>query len=448
MKTKLLLVLSLIPALLFGAAGDIKIDRKNSSDNAWIATIFAKQNNALIGTSAAGVPQLITASGGVTISAGSILLDTSATVQFAKLGLGVANTNGALMFANGTTAAAGIYFGTDTTLYKTAQGNLTFSGNGSASTALTIDNLTGSSNASIFLTGRNGGTGAIASIFADQTGGLSLSSATGRVLNLQTGGGTVFSLSSAGAITATPTARASGVASYFTMNTPADTIQTASTESIGEWWKTATRQWANSGTVVVQREHLWEGLTYTANSGTQTFTDVFTGAFTAPIQGSNAAITRGHSLGVIDSTSATSSITGGFIVAATAGTAATSVGIGGGNINAGGSITFGKTVVSTPTSLTYASPTSVDVTLASCYTVTTVNATGSVTFNATAGGTAGQEMTIIITNDATSAKTITFGTNFNTTGTLTASAVSRRTTITFKSDGTTFHETGRAVLTN
>ncbi len=110
-------------------------------------------------------------------------------------------------------------------------------------------------------------------------------------------------------------------------------------------------------------------------------------------------------------------------------------------------VSVAKTFITTPSALTYASPTSVDVTLASCFTVTTVNATGSVTFNATAGGTAGQEMTILITNDATSAKTITFGTNFLSTGTLTASAASRHTSITFKSDGTSWYETGRAVLT-
>lgn len=112
------------------------------------------------------------------------------------------------------------------------------------------------------------------------------------------------------------------------------------------------------------------------------------------------------------------------------------------------SATITGRLVETPSALTYASPTSVDVTLASVYTVTTVNATGSVTFNATAGGTAGQQMTILITNDATSAKTITFGTNFLSTGTLTASAASRHTSITFCSNGTSWFETGRAVMTN
>lgn len=111
-----------------------------------------------------------------------------------------------------------------------------------------------------------------------------------------------------------------------------------------------------------------------------------------------------------------------------------------------GSLRLGSTLIQKVSALTYASPTSVDVTLGTVFTVTTVNATGSVTFNATAGGTAGQPMTIIITNDATSAKTITFGTNFVANGTLTASGVNKVTTIQFMSNGTNFYEVSRTVL--
>ena len=64
----------------------------------------------------------------------------------------------------------------------------------------------------------------------------------------------------------------------------------------------------------------------------------------APIQGTNQTITRGHSLLIVDSTSAASAITGGIVISTTLGTAATSVGIGGGNINLGGSITTGAGV--------------------------------------------------------------------------------------------------------
>lgn len=79
-----------------------------------------------------------------------------------------------------------------------------------------------------------------------------------------------------------------------------------------------------------------------SNASAGTITD----AFNENAQGPAAAalsqvITRPHTLGVHDSTSASSAITGGLVVAATYGTAATSTGIGGGNVNTGGSITTG-----------------------------------------------------------------------------------------------------------
>src|SRR6266852_6427043 len=142
-----------------------------------------------------------------------------------------------------------------------------------------------------------------------------------------------------------PAARSSGTAPYFTLNIPADTLQTAATESIGIKTVTATRQWATSGTVALQRENFFAGPTYSSQNASTTFTDAFTFYITPPIAGTNAIFTRGHTLAIVDATSAASSITGGFIVATTLGTAATSVGIGGGNINAGGIIT-GNTLVS------------------------------------------------------------------------------------------------------
>ncbi len=95
--------------------------------------------------------------------------------------------------------------------------------------------------------------------------------------------------------------------------------------------------------------------------------------------------------------------------------------------------------------LTYASPTSVDVTLGNAFKVTTVNATGSVTFNATAGGTAGQWLEFTIVNDATSGKTITWGTNFSSNGTL-VGTISKVATIGFKSDGTKWYEKYRTLV--
>lgn len=79
------------------------------------------------------------------------------------------------------------------------------------------------------------------------------------------------------------------------------------------------------------------------NASAGLITDAFNTIFAGPaaVAGSQQASTRSHTVGIVDSTSASSSITGGLVVAATLGTSATSVGIGGGNINAGGTIISG-----------------------------------------------------------------------------------------------------------
>lgn len=97
------------------------------------------------------------------------------------------------------------------------------------------------------------------------------------------------------------------------------------------------------------------------------------------------------------------------------------------------------------TVVTYASPTSINVALGHSFKTTTVHATGSVTFNATGTGVTDQELTIIIVNDATGAKTITFGTNFKSIGTL-VGTVSKQATIRFISDGTNWIEVGRTLV--
>lgn len=149
-----------------------------------------------------------------------------------------------------------------------------------------------------------------------------------------------------GIATFTPPVRSSGVASYFTLTPPTDTGQTASTESIGANFATGTRTWAD-GTVALQRERFFAGPTYNKTTTSATFTDVFNSYFTPPVAGSGVTFTRGHTLGIVDSTSAISAITGGLVVAATLGTAPTSVGIGGGNIFAGGSISVGTSPAQT-----------------------------------------------------------------------------------------------------
>lgn len=182
------------------------------------------------------------------------------------------------------------------------------------------------------------GTGSVTSVAASAgiTGGTITTTGT---LSLDL----TYSPTWTGVHTFTPVARSSGAAAYFVINIPADTAVTASAEAIGTKNVTAIRTWATTGTVPLQRENFFAGPTYASASASQTFTDVFTMYFTPPIAGTNAIFTRGHTLGIVDSTAATSSITGGLIVAAALGTASTSVGIGGGNIYAGGNLNVAGT---------------------------------------------------------------------------------------------------------
>lgn len=174
---------------------------------------------------------------------------------------------------------------------------------------------------------------------------ITLAGTDGTTMTFPASSDTVVGLAATQTITGiktfSPTLRSSGSSSYFIITTPADTGQTAATESIGIKTITATRTWATTGTVALQREIYLAGPTYASASASQTFTDAATLYIDKPIAGTNAIFTRGHSLVIVDSTSAASAITGGFVIATTLGTSATSVGIGGGNINAGGTLIVG-----------------------------------------------------------------------------------------------------------
>lgn len=104
-----------------------------------------------------------------------------------------------------------------------------------------------------------------------------------------------FSFTWTGIHTFTPTARTSGVASYFVINIPADTGLTASTESIGFKFVTATRTWA-TGALTTQEEVFFAAPTY-AFAGSSTLTNAATVSISgAPIAGSNATITNSYAL--------------------------------------------------------------------------------------------------------------------------------------------------------
>lgn len=104
-----------------------------------------------------------------------------------------------------------------------------------------------------------------------------------------------------------------------------------------------------------------------------------------------------------------------------------------------GATVLGTTVVNTPHVV---AALAIDVTAGVVF---TKSVSTDSTFTASAAGTAGQSIELIISVDGTQ-RVITFGSNLNSSGTLTIPA-SKIGTITFRSDGTAFRETGRAILT-
>lgn len=114
--------------------------------------------------------------------------------------------------------------------------------------------------------------------------------------------------------TLTPSARSSGVASFFNLNAPADTGQTASTESIGINIAGSTRTWA-TGALTTQRGTVF-GANTIAFAAASTVTNLIGVDFLDPIAGANATATNIFGLrankvqftGIMDSSSATSKI--------------------------------------------------------------------------------------------------------------------------------------------
>jgi len=91
---------------------------------------------------------------------------------------------------------------------------------------------------------------------------------------------------------------------------------------------------------------------------------------------------------------------------------------------------------------TYAATISLIISLVNVYKTTTIDAVGNATINASNQGTPGQMISILITNDATSNKVITFGNNFKSSGTLTGTT-NKTAVVSFISDGINFYELSR-----
>lgn len=120
-------------------------------------------------------------------------------------------------------------------------------------------------------------------------------------------------------LTLAPSARTSGTASYFTITAPADTGQTASTESKGINITGATRTWAD-GTVTTQREYFFGAPTYNKTTTAATFTNAGTVVISgSPIAGTGVTITNPYALWVQGGISHFGSLIGGSPLAAIGG---------------------------------------------------------------------------------------------------------------------------------
>lgn len=123
-------------------------------------------------------------------------------------------------------------------------------------------------------------------------------------------------------------------------------------------------------------------------------------------------------------------VVGGLAVATTPGASPTTI------ISSTGAVT----ATMTSTALDVASPSTLTASAANLFTITP---TGNVTINAT-GLTVGRRVVLIVLTSGTNSYTITFGTNFKSTGTLATGTTSGKYFIVeFISDGTNLYEIAR-----
>ena len=158
----------------------------------------------------------------------------------------------------------------------------------------TLKNASGTLAFTTDITGTNSGTNT-----GDQTTIVGITG-TKAQFNTAVSDGDIVFLDSADTITGiktfSPTARASGAASYLTVNSPADTGITAATESKGTNFTGSTRTWAD-GTVTTQREYFFGKPTYNKTTTAATFTTANTVSISgAPVAGTGVTITNPYAL--------------------------------------------------------------------------------------------------------------------------------------------------------
>jgi hypothetical protein len=105
---------------------------------------------------------------------------------------------------------------------------------------------------------------------------------------------------------------------------------------------------------------------------------------------------------------------------------------------------IGRRFISAMDTMTYAPSISLEVTAGDVHKTITSNSVGDATINAVTAGLAGQHMWIIVANDLVRGKTIAFGANFKSAGTL-AGSPGKSATVHFISDGTAWYEVARTL---
>ncbi len=103
-----------------------------------------------------------------------------------------------------------------------------------------------------------------------------------------------------------------------------------------------------------------------------------------------------------------------------------------------------RRLISSLESVRYQAAMTLDVTAGDVHKIRTEPNGGNASLSAATGGLPGQHMWIIIANDTTSAKTISFGANLLNAGLLTG-VIGKSATIHFVSDGTAWYEVARTV---
>lgn len=313
----------------------------------WTTTsgVFLRINGSTIGPLAAGGSGTVSSGTTNTVAkytasttvGNSLLTDDATTLTYSGTG-GIVTSGAAsgLLTLNGVTSGKTIY----TTADATAQ-TLTVStaAQTSGAATATIPDLAGASQTFSFI-----GKAETLSGAKTFSGGVL---ASGANANDFSGGSGTFKTSTgantiAGAATFNSTISLGGTAlSFGALPSGATTAGALATYAANTYTVTGT----NTATAFQGTYH---GVVTVTDASAGTVTDLFDTVWAGPAAAAGSlTATRAHTLGIKDSTSAASSITGGLVVAATFGTTATSVGIGGGNVNAGGNGTFGGTLAVT-----------------------------------------------------------------------------------------------------